>query len=78
MSTREQNEKKFGNWNELPDGGRRYWLDVTGRHGWRAHYVKEVDEQETTVRFLQEIYDEQGALVELHEKFPMDKGHRKV
>jgi len=78
MSTREQNEKKFGNWNELRDGGRRYWLDVTGRHGWRARYVKEVDEQETTVRFLQEIYDEQGALVELHEKFPVDKGHRKV
>jgi len=34
--------------------------------------------QETTVRFWQEIYDEQGALVELHEKFPVDKGHRKV
>jgi hypothetical protein len=24
MSTRAQNEKKFGNWEELPGGGRRY------------------------------------------------------
>ena len=78
MNTRAQNEKKFGNWDDLPDGGRRYWLDVIGRLGWRARYVKEVDAQETTVRFGQEIYDEQGKLVEVHEKYPVDKGHRKV
>ena len=30
------------------------------------------------MRFLQEIYDEQGKLVELHEKYPVDKGHQKV
>ncbi len=34
MSTRVQNEKKFGHWDELADGGRRYRLDVPGRHGW--------------------------------------------
>jgi hypothetical protein len=78
MSTREQNEKKFGNWGELPAGGRRYWLDVTGRLGWRARYLKEVDAQETTLLFWQEIYDDQGNLVEIHEKYPVDRGHQKV
>ena len=78
MSTRTQNEKNFGHWEELPDGGRRYWLDVPGRSGWRARYVKEVDSGETTVRFWQEIYDDSGKLVETHEKFPVDKGHQKV
>lgn len=58
--------------------GRRYWLDVIGRHGWRARYLKEVDASETTIRFWQEIYDEAGVLVELHQKFPVDEGHRRV
>jgi hypothetical protein len=40
MSTRTQNEKKFGNWEDLPGGGRRYWLDVAGRQRWRARYLK--------------------------------------
>ena len=78
MNSRAQNEKKFRSWEELPAGGRRYWLDVPGRLGWRERYLKEVDAQEETVRFWQEIYDEQGKLVELHEKYPVDKGHQKV
>ena len=78
MNTRAQNEKKFGHWEELPGGGRRYWVDVVGRLGWRARYLKEVDLQELTLRFWQEIYDEQDKLVEVHEKYPVDKGHRKV
>jgi len=78
MSTRAQNEKKFRNWEALPNGGRRYWLDVFGRAGWRARYAKEVDGQEETLRFWQEIYDEQGRLIEAHEKYPVDTGHRKV
>ena len=78
MSARTQNEKKFSNWNDLPSGGRRYWLDVFGRAGWRARYLKEVDAQEVTLRFWQEIYDEQSNLVEVHEKYPVDTGHRKV
>ncbi|HEX9664089.1 MAG TPA: hypothetical protein VGB27_17505 [Candidatus Binatia bacterium] len=49
-----------------------------GRLGRRARYLKEVDAEEVTLRFWQEIYDEQGKLVELHEKYPVDKGHRKV
>ena len=44
----------------------------------RARYLKEVDAQETTVRFWQEIYDDQGNLVEIHEKYPVDKGHQKL
>lgn len=78
VSTLRQNEKKFGNWSQLPDGGRRYWFDVSGRHGWVARYLKEVDAQESTVRFWQEIYDDQGSLVEIHEKYPVDKGHQKL
>jgi hypothetical protein len=31
MSTRAQNEKKFGQWAATPGGGRRYWIDVVGR-----------------------------------------------
>jgi hypothetical protein len=45
---------------------------------WRARYLKEVDAAEATLRFWQEVYDDQGKLVEIHEKFPMDKGHQKV
>lgn len=77
-STRAANERKFGDWEETPSGGRRYWYDVAGRRGWRARYVKEVDADESTVRFHQEIYNEAGALVEIHEKFPVDRGHRRV
>jgi len=75
LSTRAQNEKKFGQWDELPGGVR---LDVIGRLGWLARYLKEVDANETTLRFWQEIYDDQGRLVEIHEKFPVDKGHQKA
>jgi hypothetical protein len=78
MSTRRQNETKFGHWEALPGGGRRYRLHVTGRLGWQARYLKEVDADEITVRFWQEIYDDQGKLAEIHEKFPVDKGHQKV
>lgn len=75
---RRQNEKKFGAWDELPDGGRRYFFEVQGRHGWSARYVKEVDASERTMKFYQEIYDEEGRLVEIHEKYPVNKGHTRV
>jgi hypothetical protein len=78
VSTRAQNEKKYGAWDELPGGGRRYRFDVPGRQGWRARYFKEVDTAETTLRFWQEVYDDQGRLIERHEKYPVDKGHEKV
>ena len=41
--------KKFGEGQLV--GGRRYHLQVTGRFGWLARYLKEVDADETTVRF---------------------------
>lgn len=75
---RTQNEKKFAQWTDLPDGGRKYWFEVKGKSGWKARYVKEVDHHEQTTRFLQEIYNETGRLVEVHEKFPIDKGHHKI
>jgi hypothetical protein len=78
MSTRAHNECKFDDWDELPSGGRRYKLDVPGRLGWVARYLKEVDADEVTLRFWQEIYDDQGQLVEVHQKFPVDTGHRKA
>lgn len=67
MSSRQQNERRFGRWEELPGGGRRSRLDVAGRPGWQARYLKEVDAGETTVRFGQEIYDDTGNLVEARE-----------
>ncbi|MCK4733034.1 MAG: hypothetical protein KAT65_11310 [Methanophagales archaeon] len=38
----------------------------------------EVDEREETIKFYQEIYDNKGNLVEVHEKFPTDLGHRRI
>jgi len=78
VTTREQNERKFPHWIELPGGGRRYWRDVVGRQGWRARYVKEVDREEQTTLFRQEIYDSGDRLVEVHQKHPVDTGHRVV
>jgi len=43
-----------------------------------ACYVKEVDASKRTLRFYQEIYNEDGRLVEIHQKYPADKGHIKV
>ena len=76
MSKRRINERKFGKWEATATGGRRYWRDVEGRRGWWARYVKEVDASEATVRFWQEVYDSDGRLVEIHEKYPEDTGHR--
>ena len=70
MNTREQNEKKFANWDELGDGGRQYWFEVPGRHGWKARYVKEVDKAEKPVRYYQKVYNEHNKLIESHVRFP--------
>ena len=52
-------------------------LALAGRLGWTAFYLKEVDSLENTIRFWQEIYDERNVLREIHEKFPIDRGHHK-
>lgn len=75
---RRRNEAKFSQWEELESGGRRYWHDVISSTRWRARYIKEVDAEEKTTRFAQEIYDSNGTLIEVHEKYPVDLGHRKV
>lgn len=75
---RKQNEKEFDYWEELETGGRRYWFDVVGKSGGFARYVKTVDADEVTILFLQEIYDVQDQLTEIHEKYPIDKGHKKL
>ena len=78
MATRTSNERRFQNWEEWEDGGRKYWLDVPGKWGWHARYVKVVDAKEITLSVLQEIYDDAGNLVEVHKKYPVDEGHTKV
>jgi hypothetical protein len=75
---RRENEVKFGSWEDLGAGARRYSFTVAGRNGWSARYVKEVDASEKTTKFWQEVFDEKGNLVEIHEKYPVDKGHVKV
>lgn len=40
--------------------------------------MKEVNDIEETIKFYQEVYDNKGKVVEIHEKFPLDKGHRDV
>lgn len=74
---RKENEKKFGKWTETAQG-RIYFFEVKGKKGWKARYVKEVDKNEKTLKFYQEIYDNENTLREIHEKFPVDKGHKKL
>jgi len=78
IKKRQENEKKFSYWAEQPDGSKIYWFEITGRMGWKARYIKTVDNNEVTLSFRQEIYDGKGVLVEIHEKNPINKGHRKI
>ncbi|MEX2368983.1 MAG: hypothetical protein WD552_01145 [Candidatus Paceibacterota bacterium] len=78
MGTRNQNERKFEQWIDEIDGGRTYTRRVQGKHRWFALYHKKVSNTEETLAFWQEIYDPSGILREIHEKFPVDKGHRNV
>ena len=66
-----KNERNFSHWGKLPNGGRKYWYEITGKSGYKAHYIKEVNKKEETVKFYQEIYDNNGNLVEIHKKFPV-------
>ena len=76
-SKRKLNEKKFETWTESKTG-RIYRKTVSGKFGWKAEYVKTVNEEKDTMQFIQNIYDERGNLVEVHEKFPVDKGYQKI
>ena len=76
MATRKQNEKRFPNWIDLPDGGRRYWNDRAGTVSGFQRMIKIVDKDEQTIQLLQEIYDDDGKLIEQHQKYPVDTGHQ--
>lgn len=51
----------------------RYQVNQVG-----SKYLKEVDIEEVTIRFWQEIYDDKNILREVHEKYTVDKGHQKL
>lgn len=57
MTNRFKNEIKFKKWKGLSDGGRIYILEVSGKHGCKAEYIKEVDKFEKTICFFQKIYN---------------------
>ena len=75
MATREQNERRFRHWQDLPDGRRRYWTDRQGMVSGFQRMIKMVDTDETTLQVLQEIYNDEGVLIERHQKYPVDTGH---
>jgi hypothetical protein len=75
MATRPQNEKRFKNWEDSSDGGRRYWTDRKGAVSGFQRMIKVVDSEETTLQLLQEIYDDNGTLIERHQKYPVDTVH---
>ena len=78
MSSRNSNEKRYKQWIETENGGRIYTRKILGLYGWYALYIKEVDADEIIINFRQEIYDETDQMVEIHEKYPIDKGHQKI
>jgi hypothetical protein len=63
---------------DSPPRGPAILARCVGKTGLEARYVKEVDADEVTMRFYQEIYDDTGMLVEVHHKYPVDQGHQKV
>ncbi len=78
MATRKQNEKDFEHWENLAGGGRRYWFDRQGAIWGVQRIIKIVDQDEKTLFLIQEIYNDEGELVERHQKFPVDTGHEVI
>lgn len=78
MATRQQNERKFPNWEDLPDGGRRYWQDTPGRVMGFQRMVKVVDRDEKTMFIIQEMYNDNRELIARHQKYPVDTGHQSL
>ncbi len=77
MATRKQNENRFKNWEVLPTGGRRYWIERPGIISGFQRMIKIVDGNEVTLHVVQEIYNDDGVLVERHQKYPVDTGHER-
>ena len=78
LNKRRITERKFKRWVETESGGRVYTKELKGKYGWSAEYIKVVDKNEATQEFMQKVYDERGKLVEIHFKYPEDKGHKKI
>lgn len=78
MATREQNERRFKNWRDLAGGGRLYWTDRQGAVSGFQRMIKVVDAGENTQQILQEIYNDDGILIERHQKYPYDTGHERL
>ncbi len=78
MATRKSNERRFTLWDDLPDGGRRYYRLIPGKVRGYARYVKAVDAHENTLTIVQEVYDNEGRLIAIHQKFPEDIGHQAI
>jgi len=74
---RNQNEKEFQNWSETQNGGRLYWKETLAgdKSGRVSRYEKTVDCNEITLSFVQKILDRNRNTIEIHEKFPINKGH---
>lgn len=76
MATRKENQRNYPNWEDFSDGKRRYWREHPGGDfGW-CRYIKLVDADENTISFVQEIYDDEDHLIEIHQKYPVDTGHQ--
>ncbi len=75
---RAKNEADFENWIDQENGNRIYSFEIIGKLGWKAKYLKEVKSNEEIIKFWQEVYDENNILKEVHEKYPVDKGHKKI
>ena len=78
MASRALIERQFILGRVTPMAGLAKCLEFAGRAGGRALYIKEVDANENTTRFVQEIYDATGLLVAVHQKFPVDSGHKQL
>ncbi len=46
---------EYEGWIEEGDGGRIYSFEILGKLGWKAKYLKEVNNEEVTIRFWQEM-----------------------
>ena len=78
MASRTANENRFKQWSITENKGRLYCRKVIGKQEWYALYYKEVNANEETIRIWQEIYNSNNQLIEIHYKYPEDKGHQKI
>lgn len=56
---RKANETEYDLWTDNDKGGRIYYFEINGKLGWKAKYLKEMDKDEITIRFWQEIYEKE-------------------